>query len=132
MTDAMHTEWIGDLDSDSAGRLGLWQVCQRDETSDNCEKKLTDFLSIPSIPFQVKIRWLFSPDSRHTIFRMTAFSTYTFTFFSYASIRLYVNHDVYYNYIFLLFCFIFMFMASCIASTMSTTTITIKNNRMAF
>ncbi|XP_031618320.1 LHFPL tetraspan subfamily member 3 protein [Contarinia nasturtii] len=46
-------EWVGDLDSENAGRLGLWQVCQRDETSDNCQKQLADFLSIPSIPFQV-------------------------------------------------------------------------------
>lgn len=49
------SEWVGDLDSENAGRLGLWQVCQRDETSDNCQKQLTDFLSIPSIPFQVII-----------------------------------------------------------------------------
>lgn len=51
-------EWVGDLDSENAGRLGLWQVCQRDETSDNCQKQLSDFLSIPSIPFQVIISLL--------------------------------------------------------------------------
>lgn len=47
------SEWVGDLDSENAGRLGLWQVCQRDEMIDNCQKELIDFLSIPSIPFQV-------------------------------------------------------------------------------
>lgn len=51
--DRFISEWVGDLDSENAGRLGLWQVCQRDETSDNCQKQLADFLSIPSIPFQV-------------------------------------------------------------------------------
>jgi len=46
-------EWVGDLDSENAGRLGLWQICLSDEMSDNCQKHLVDFLSIPSIPFQV-------------------------------------------------------------------------------
>lgn len=46
-------EWVGDLDSENAGRLGLWQVCLKDETSDNCQKQLTDLMSITSVPFQV-------------------------------------------------------------------------------
>lgn len=49
----LSTEWVGDLDSENAGRLGLWQICLSDEMSDNCQKHLVDFLSIPSIPFQV-------------------------------------------------------------------------------
>lgn len=61
-------EWVGDLDSENAGRLGLWQVCQRDETSDNCQKQLSDFLSIPSIPFQV------------IVFLLNGASSYCFTF----------------------------------------------------
>lgn len=50
-------EWVGDLDSDNAGRLGLWQICQRDELSDNCQKHLSEFMSIPSIPFQVSANY---------------------------------------------------------------------------
>jgi len=46
-------EWVGDMDADSAGRLGLWQVCQKDDTSDNCQKQFSDMLSVPSVPFQV-------------------------------------------------------------------------------
>lgn len=49
----LHPEWVGDLDSENAGRLGLWQVCLKDESSDNCQKQLTDLLTISSIPFQV-------------------------------------------------------------------------------
>lgn len=49
------SEWVGDMDSDSAGRLGLWQVCQKDETSDTCQKQFSDMLSVPSVPFQVKL-----------------------------------------------------------------------------
>lgn len=43
------------MDSDSAGRLGLWQVCQKDDTSDNCQKQFSDMLSVPSVPFQVTL-----------------------------------------------------------------------------
>lgn len=49
----LYTEWIGDVDGDNAGRLGLWQVCQKDELSDNCHGQLEDVLSMPSLPFQV-------------------------------------------------------------------------------
>lgn len=50
-------EWVGDMDSDSAGRLGLWQVCQKDDTSDNCQKQFSDMLSVPSVPFQVYLHY---------------------------------------------------------------------------
>lgn len=49
-------EWVGDMDSENAGRLGLWQICQRDETSDTCHRQLTDFLSLSSVPFKVIIQ----------------------------------------------------------------------------
>lgn len=52
----MGAEWVGDLDSENAGRLGLWQVCQKMEMSDNCQRQLTDVLTIPSMPFQVGLR----------------------------------------------------------------------------
>lgn len=45
---------MGDLDSENAGRLGLWQVCQKMEMSDNCQRQLVDVLAIPSMPFQVR------------------------------------------------------------------------------
>lgn len=54
----MSLEWVGDMDSDSAGRLGLWQICQKDDTSDNCQKQFSDMLSVPSVPFQVKGVWI--------------------------------------------------------------------------
>uniref|UniRef100_U5ETD1 Putative conserved plasma membrane protein n=1 Tax=Corethrella appendiculata TaxID=1370023 RepID=U5ETD1_9DIPT len=46
-------EWVGDLDSETGGRLGLWQICQKDELADNCNGKLDDILSMQSIAFQV-------------------------------------------------------------------------------
>lgn len=46
-------EWVGDLDSDNGGRLGLWQVCQKEDMSDSCSKQLVDLMSISSTPFQV-------------------------------------------------------------------------------
>lgn len=49
------SEWVGDLDSENAGRLGLWQVCQKMELSDSCPRQLIDVLTIPSMPFQVSI-----------------------------------------------------------------------------
>lgn len=49
-----HIEWVGDLDSDNGGRLGLWQVCQKEDMSgDSCSKQLVDLMSISSTPFQV-------------------------------------------------------------------------------
>lgn len=55
----IYAEWVGDMDSENAGRLGLWRICQRDETSDNCQRQLTDFLSLSSVPFKVIIHIFF-------------------------------------------------------------------------
>lgn len=46
-------EWVGDLDSDSGGRLGLWKVCEKSELNDSCIGRLEDILQLPSMPFQV-------------------------------------------------------------------------------
>jgi hypothetical protein len=46
-------EWVGDLDADVGGRLGLWQICQKDELTDTCTGKLEDLMSMPSVAFQV-------------------------------------------------------------------------------
>lgn len=47
------SEWIGDPDSDSAGRLGLWQQCQRDEIFDNCRRRWENIFAVPTFSFQV-------------------------------------------------------------------------------
>jgi LHFPL tetraspan subfamily member protein len=44
---------VGDLDADVGGRLGLWQICQKDELTDTCTGKLEDLMSMPSVAFQV-------------------------------------------------------------------------------
>uniref|UniRef100_A0AAG5D345 Protein with signal anchor n=1 Tax=Anopheles atroparvus TaxID=41427 RepID=A0AAG5D345_ANOAO len=46
-------EWVGDADSDIGGRLGLWQICQKDDLNDSCSGKLEDLLEMQSIAFQV-------------------------------------------------------------------------------
>ncbi|GAB0096290.1 Lipoma HMGIC fusion partner-like protein [Sergentomyia squamirostris] len=46
-------EWVGDQDGDNSGRLGLWQVCQKDEISENCQGQLDDVMSLSSLAFQV-------------------------------------------------------------------------------
>ncbi|CAD7002639.1 unnamed protein product [Ceratitis capitata] len=46
-------EWIGDPDNESAGRLGLWQVCQRDEIFDNCKRRWETILTVPTFSFQL-------------------------------------------------------------------------------
>lgn len=48
------TEWVGDLDSETGGRIGLWKVCERNEMSDNCAGRLEDIMEVPSMSFQVK------------------------------------------------------------------------------
>lgn len=52
------SEWIGDVDGDNSGRIGLWQVCQKDEISDNCHGQLEEVLAMPSLPFQVIDYWV--------------------------------------------------------------------------
>lgn len=46
-------EWIGDLESDSPGRFGIWQFCKLDDGGEVCKGKLEDFLSIPGFIFQI-------------------------------------------------------------------------------
>ncbi|XP_058066567.1 LHFPL tetraspan subfamily member 3 protein isoform X2 [Anopheles bellator] len=46
-------EWVGDSDSDAGGRLGLWQICQKDDLNDSCSGKLEELLEMQSIAFQV-------------------------------------------------------------------------------
>lgn len=48
-------EWIGDLESETGGRIGLWKVCERNEMSDNCIGRLEDVMDIPSMSFQVNL-----------------------------------------------------------------------------
>lgn len=49
------TEWVGDVDSETGGRIGLWKVCERNEMNDNCAGRLEDIMEIPSMSFQVGI-----------------------------------------------------------------------------
>lgn len=51
----MISEWVGDLESETGGRIGLWKVCERNEMSDNCVGKLEDMLELPSMSFQVTL-----------------------------------------------------------------------------
>ncbi|KAH8378911.1 hypothetical protein KR009_002049 [Drosophila setifemur] len=46
-------EWIGDPDNDGAGRLGLWQQCQRDEIFDNCRRRWESMFTVPTYSFQL-------------------------------------------------------------------------------
>lgn len=47
-------EWVGDLESETGGRIGLWKVCERNEMSDNCAGKLEEMMDMPSMSFQVR------------------------------------------------------------------------------
>uniref|UniRef100_A0A182TNW4 Uncharacterized protein n=1 Tax=Anopheles melas TaxID=34690 RepID=A0A182TNW4_9DIPT len=49
----MDYKWVGDADSDIGGRLGLWQVCQKDDLTDSCTGRLEELLEMQSIAFQV-------------------------------------------------------------------------------
>ncbi|XP_070499332.1 LHFPL tetraspan subfamily member 5 protein [Chironomus tepperi] len=46
-------DWIGDLESETGGRIGLWKICERNEMSDVCIGKLEDILEMPSMSFQI-------------------------------------------------------------------------------
>lgn len=48
-------EWIGDLESETGGRIGLWKVCERNEMSDHCVGRLEDMMDMPSMSFQVNL-----------------------------------------------------------------------------
>lgn len=45
-------EWIGDIDGQYPGKVGLWSVCYAEENRENCRGRLDDFLNIPSNYFQ--------------------------------------------------------------------------------
>ncbi|KAJ3649962.1 hypothetical protein Zmor_021675 [Zophobas morio] len=45
-------EWIGDTDSETPGKFGLWSVCYAEETGEQCKGRLDDFMSIASSAFQ--------------------------------------------------------------------------------
>lgn len=47
-------EWVGDLESETGGRIGLWKVCERNEMSDHCVGRLEEMMELPSMSFQVK------------------------------------------------------------------------------
>ncbi|XP_068143010.1 LHFPL tetraspan subfamily member 3 protein [Drosophila tropicalis] len=53
-------EWIGDPDNDGAGRLGLWQQCQRDEIFDNCRRRWENILVVPTFSFQLATFFMLS------------------------------------------------------------------------
>lgn len=50
---ACFAEWVGDLDSETGGRIGLWKVCERNEMNDNCAGDLEEIMDMPSMSFQV-------------------------------------------------------------------------------
>lgn len=52
-------EWVGDLESETGGRIGLWKVCERNEMSDNCAGKLEDMMDMQSMSFQVNFNFYF-------------------------------------------------------------------------
>lgn len=50
----MFVEWVGEEDTETGGRLGLWQICQKDEMSDSCSGKLQDLFQLPTFSFKVR------------------------------------------------------------------------------
>lgn len=46
-------DWIGDTESETGGRIGLWKICERNEMSDVCIGKLEDVLEMPTMSSQV-------------------------------------------------------------------------------
>ncbi|XP_055388505.1 LHFPL tetraspan subfamily member 3 protein isoform X2 [Condylostylus longicornis] len=46
-------DWIGDSSPENIGRLGLWQVCQRNFVADVCQRRWENILSVSSLTFQV-------------------------------------------------------------------------------
>lgn len=49
----LNKDWIGDTESETGGRLGLWKICERNEMSDVCIGKLEDVLEMPTMSSQV-------------------------------------------------------------------------------
>lgn len=48
-----NADWIGDTESETGGRIGLWKICERNEMSDVCIGKLEDVLEMPTMSSQV-------------------------------------------------------------------------------
>lgn len=48
-----NADWIGDTESETGGRIGLWKICERNEISDVCIGKLEDVLEMPTMSSQV-------------------------------------------------------------------------------
>ncbi|CAO1342304.1 unnamed protein product [Diamesa serratosioi] len=46
-------EWVGDLESETGGRIGLWRMCEKTELGDTCSGKLEEIMDLPSMSFQV-------------------------------------------------------------------------------
>jgi hypothetical protein len=46
-------DWIGDIESETGGRIGLWKICERNEMSDVCIGKLEDVLEMPTMSSQL-------------------------------------------------------------------------------
>lgn len=51
-----YVEWVGEEDTETGGRLGLWQICQKDEMTDSCSGKLEDLFQLPTFSFKVWIK----------------------------------------------------------------------------
>lgn len=47
------SDWVGDVESETGGRIGLWKTCERNEMSDVCIGKLEDVLEMPTMSTQV-------------------------------------------------------------------------------
>ena len=47
-------EWVGDLESETGGRIGLWRMCEKTELGDTCSGKLEEIMELPSMSFQVE------------------------------------------------------------------------------
>lgn len=52
---SLNSDWVGDLESETGGRIGLWKICERNEISDLCDGKLEEILDMPSMSFQVRL-----------------------------------------------------------------------------
>lgn len=49
------SEWVGDSESETGGRVGLWRVCEKNELNDNCVGNLEEMMDMPSMSFQVSL-----------------------------------------------------------------------------
>lgn len=65
----MRADWIGDIESETGGRIGLWKICERNERSDVCVGKLEDVLDMSTMSSQVSefLHLLFRTRELHKI-----------------------------------------------------------------